>query len=92
MVQILKEVYHMHLLDVPQLTDKQIDPNRKEWCEFHRTHGHETEDYWTLKSQIDNLIQEGHLRKTRSQKAGGHALLEYLPMNGVAYGKVGKVS
>ncbi|RDX73872.1 hypothetical protein CR513_46455, partial [Mucuna pruriens] len=25
--QILREVYHVHLLDMPQLTDKQIDPN-----------------------------------------------------------------
>ncbi|RDX84641.1 hypothetical protein CR513_34274, partial [Mucuna pruriens] len=35
--------------------------NLQEWCEFHRTYGHSTEDYRTLQEHIERLIQEGHL-------------------------------
>ncbi|RDX72942.1 hypothetical protein CR513_47524, partial [Mucuna pruriens] len=35
--QILKEVYHLRLLDIPPPTKRQLGPSREEWCEFHRT-------------------------------------------------------
>ncbi|RDX62333.1 hypothetical protein CR513_59348, partial [Mucuna pruriens] len=35
--------------------------NLQEWCEFHRTYGHSTEDYRTLQEHIERLIQEAHL-------------------------------
>ncbi|RDX65283.1 hypothetical protein CR513_56070, partial [Mucuna pruriens] len=46
--QILREVYHTHLLEVPPLTERQMGPNQDKWCEFHQTHGHTTENYQTL--------------------------------------------
>ncbi|GFZ15782.1 hypothetical protein Acr_25g0001910 [Actinidia rufa] len=37
--------------------------NRNKYCEFHREHGHITEDYFQLKEQIADLIKKGYLRK-----------------------------
>ncbi|RDX76992.1 hypothetical protein CR513_42954, partial [Mucuna pruriens] len=42
--QILRDVYHTRLLDIPQPTDRKIDPNRDKWCEFHKSLRHEIED------------------------------------------------
>ncbi|RDY02962.1 hypothetical protein CR513_13521, partial [Mucuna pruriens] len=47
--QILKEICHTILLEFPQE------------CNFHRAFGHSTEGCWTLKTQLEKLIQEGHL-------------------------------
>ncbi|GFZ00941.1 hypothetical protein Acr_14g0005760 [Actinidia rufa] len=33
------------------------------YCEFHRDHGHNTEDCFQLKEQIADLIKRGYLRK-----------------------------
>ncbi|RDX99899.1 hypothetical protein CR513_16978, partial [Mucuna pruriens] len=33
-----------------------------EWCDFHKAHGHSTEECRTLQTQIERLIQEGCLR------------------------------
>ncbi|RDY05628.1 hypothetical protein CR513_10503, partial [Mucuna pruriens] len=38
-----------------------MGPNKDGWCDFHRAFGHSTEDYWSLKTQIEKLVQEGHL-------------------------------
>ncbi|RDX97869.1 hypothetical protein CR513_19309, partial [Mucuna pruriens] len=35
--------------------------SKEEWCDFHRTLGHSTEGCWTLKTQLEKLVQEGHL-------------------------------
>ncbi|GFS42455.1 hypothetical protein Acr_00g0079950 [Actinidia rufa] len=37
--------------------------NRNKYCEFHRDHGHNTEDCFQLKEQIADLIKRGYLRK-----------------------------
>ncbi|RDX69607.1 hypothetical protein CR513_51254, partial [Mucuna pruriens] len=58
---ILKEVCHLKLLDIPPPTQRQIGPARDEWCEFHKTHDHVAKECRLLKSQIEKLIQEGHL-------------------------------
>ena len=36
---------------------------KNKYCEFHRDHGHNTEDYFQLKEQITDLIKRGYLRK-----------------------------
>lgn len=36
--------------------------NRNKYCRFHRDHGHDTDEYFDLKQQIENLIRQGKLR------------------------------
>ncbi|KAF2596577.1 hypothetical protein F2Q68_00010851 [Brassica cretica] len=39
------------------------------WCEFHRDHGHKTEDCMALKIEVNDLLQKGYLREFLSEKA-----------------------
>ncbi|RDX67172.1 hypothetical protein CR513_53982, partial [Mucuna pruriens] len=59
--QILREVYHTQLLDIPLPTGRQLGSSRDKWCKFHCTHGHTMKDYRTLQSQIEKLIYSSHL-------------------------------
>ena len=36
--------------------------NRNKYCRFHRDHGHDADEYFDLKQQIENLIKQGKLR------------------------------
>ncbi|GAA0162607.1 hypothetical protein LIER_39441 [Lithospermum erythrorhizon] len=41
-------------------------PNRRDqklYCEYHRDHGHDTDDFRLLKAEITKLIQRGHLKE-----------------------------
>ena len=42
------------------------DPAKRDlakYCEFHRDHGHRTDDCIQLRKEIEYLIQHGHLRR-----------------------------
>ncbi|GFS33977.1 hypothetical protein Acr_00g0031560 [Actinidia rufa] len=62
--QVLSEIKHEEFVKWPGKikTDPQ-KRNRNKYCEFHRDHGHNTEDYFQLKEQIADLIKRGYLRK-----------------------------
>ena len=36
--------------------------NRNKYCCFHKDHGHDTDECFDLKQQIENLIRQGKLR------------------------------
>ncbi|RDX99758.1 hypothetical protein CR513_17152, partial [Mucuna pruriens] len=36
--------------------------DKDSWFDFHRAFGHSTEDCWTLRMQIEKLVQDGRLR------------------------------
>ena len=36
--------------------------NRNKYCRFHRDHGHDMDECFDLKQQIENLIRQGKLR------------------------------
>ncbi|RDY03211.1 hypothetical protein CR513_13235, partial [Mucuna pruriens] len=60
--QILREICHTSLLEFPLEVKGQImGKSREDWCDFHRSFGHSTEGCWMLKTQLEKLIQEGHL-------------------------------
>ncbi|XP_048605690.1 uncharacterized protein LOC125583147 [Brassica napus] len=41
-------------------------------CDFHRDHGHKTEDCIALRIEVNELLQKGHLREFLSEKAKAH--------------------
>ncbi|GFZ06659.1 hypothetical protein Acr_18g0008290 [Actinidia rufa] len=62
--QVLSEIKHEEF--VKWLGKIKTDPqkrNMNKYCEFHRDHGHNTEDCFQLKEQIADLIKRGYLRK-----------------------------
>ncbi|KAF2548903.1 hypothetical protein F2Q70_00021515 [Brassica cretica] len=42
------------------------------WCDFHRDHGHKTEDCVALRIKVNELLQKGHLLEFLSEKAKNH--------------------
>ena len=62
--QVLTEIKHTEF--IKWLEKIKINPkkrNKNKYCEFHRDHGHNTEDYFQLKEPITDLIKRGYLMK-----------------------------
>ena len=60
--QVLSEVQHERFLRWP--SQMKSNPARKDntkYCEFHKDHGHRTDDCIQLKNEIEYLIRRGHL-------------------------------
>ncbi|RDX79754.1 hypothetical protein CR513_39796, partial [Mucuna pruriens] len=49
------------LLDFPpEVKGRVMGLNKDGWCDFHRAFNHSAEDFWSLKTQIERLVQQGH--------------------------------
>ncbi|KAF3604691.1 hypothetical protein F2Q69_00035113 [Brassica cretica] len=42
------------------------------WCDFHRGHGHRTEDCVALRIEVNELLKKGHLKEFLYEKAKSH--------------------
>ncbi|XP_020211215.1 uncharacterized protein LOC109796022 [Cajanus cajan] len=69
--QILHNVNSASLFEFPAVTERQLGPFKTAWCEFHRTHGHTTENCFVLGRQIERLIKEGRLKEFVAKKQEG---------------------
>ncbi|XP_065622630.1 uncharacterized protein LOC136064614 [Quercus suber] len=61
--QILMQIKDEPSLKWPEKMKE--DPNkrnRNKYCRFHRDHGHDTDECFDLKQQVENLIRQGKLR------------------------------
>lgn len=47
--------------EFPKHPPRNVDTNK--WCEYHHTVGHDTDDCFTLKKEIEKLIKAEHLRQ-----------------------------
>ncbi|XP_009123343.2 uncharacterized protein LOC103848123 [Brassica rapa] len=56
----------------PKMKASELFRNPRLWCDFHRHHGHKTEDCVALKIEVNELLQKGHLREFLSEKAKAH--------------------
>ncbi|GFS36147.1 hypothetical protein Acr_00g0044360 [Actinidia rufa] len=72
--QVLSDIKHEEFVKWPRKikTDPQRR-NRNKYCEFHRDHGHNTENCFQLKEQIADLIKRGYLRKYVATRPPPHS-------------------
>ncbi|GFZ13609.1 hypothetical protein Acr_23g0019940 [Actinidia rufa] len=62
--QVLSKIKHEEFVKWPgKIKTDPLKRNMNKYCEFHRDHGHNTEDCFQLKEQIADLIKRGYLRK-----------------------------
>ncbi|KAJ1404523.1 hypothetical protein SESBI_26508 [Sesbania bispinosa] len=66
--RILKEVYQSDLIRLPPQAEGPRGPDLNKWCNYHRAHGHDTENCWTLMNMIERLIKEGYLGRYVEKK------------------------
>ena len=62
--QVLHEVQHEKSLRWP--SQMRMEPTKRDntrYCEFHRDHGHRTDDCIQLRKEIEYLIRQGYLRR-----------------------------
>ena len=63
MSQVLREVQHEKFMRWP--SQVRSDPTKRDntkYCEFHKDHGHQTDDCIQMRKEIEYLIRRGHLR------------------------------
>ena len=61
--QVLMEIKNEEYIKWPtKIKTNPLRRNKNKYCEFHRDHGHNTEDCFQLKEQIADLIKRGYLK------------------------------
>ena len=79
MSQVLREVQHERFLRWP--SQMKSDPARRDdikYCEFHKDHGHQTDDCIQLKKEIEYLIRRGISADTWPYKGGSESSHNHL--------------
>ena len=62
--QILVQIKDKHYLKWPRPLHSSLNVrDRRNYCHFHKDHGHYTKDCRDLKEQIEELIRKGKLQK-----------------------------
>ncbi|GFY91186.1 hypothetical protein Acr_07g0013820 [Actinidia rufa] len=61
LAQVLMEIKKEEFVKWPgKIKTNPLKRNENKYCEFHRDHGHNIEDYFQLKEQIADLIKKGY--------------------------------
>ena len=68
--RILEEALNTDLITAPRRVPTPPNANTTKHCWYHRNYGHTTEDCFTLKDKIEELIQAGHLRRFVKREGG----------------------
>jgi len=74
--RILDEALNADLIATPQRVPTPPNANTTKHCEYHRNYGHTTEDCFTLKDKIEELIQAGQLRRFVKREERGFSSKE----------------
>jgi len=69
--RILEEALNTDLITTPRKVSTPPNADTTKHCQYHRNYGHTTEDCFTLKDKIEELIQAGHLRRFMEREGGG---------------------
>jgi len=69
--RILEEALNTDLIGTPQRVSTPPNADTTKHCRYHRNYGHTTDDCFTLKDKIEELIQAGHLRRFVKWEEGG---------------------
>ncbi|XP_020202173.1 uncharacterized protein LOC109787969 [Cajanus cajan] len=60
-VNILEEANHADLISLPPPAHNLVNADKSKHCRYHRNYRHATEECWSLKDRIEELIQAGQL-------------------------------
>ena len=72
--QVLHEVQHEQFFRWPtQMSSNPTKRDNTRYCEFHRDHGHRTDDCIKLRKEIEYLIRRGYLRRFLSSEGQNQA-------------------
>ena len=69
--KIQEEALNTDLITTPRRVPTPPNADTTKHCRYHRNYGHTTEDCFTLKDKIEELIHVGHLRRFVKQEGGG---------------------
>ena len=69
--RILEEALNADLISPPRKVPTPPHADTTKHCRYHRNYGHTTEECFTLKDKIEDLIQAGHLKRFVKREDGG---------------------